>query len=301
VAYLDPARGRPNLHVIAEASVLALKMDRTQVQQVEYTRDGQVSSASADQFVLCAGVYHTPQLLLLSGIGPTGQLERLGVPVVHALEGVGENYQDHAVVYMTFEGPAHFETDWLIPKFRLIIKSDSRQAAGNFHIMMRPPTEIPGIKRMMPISAHLLEQRSRGRVSLQSTNPTDAPAVEANMLQEPADVQAMVAAMRFMCDLTQDASMNPFYGPLLQPAPDEDWGRFAQATHESYHHGVGTCMMGPASNPMSVVDQTLRVHGLENLWIGDASIMPTVTRANTNLSAIMIGERVADFITEAHA
>jgi choline dehydrogenase len=93
--------------------------------------------------------------------------------------------------------------------------------------------------------------------------------------------------------------MKAYYGALLQPGPKDDWAKFARSTYDSYHHGVGTCMMGPASNTMAVVCQNLRVHGMDNLWIGDASIMPTVTRANTNLTSIMIGERLSDFVKEA--
>jgi choline dehydrogenase len=223
-------------------------------------------------------------------------LEPFGIQTIHELQGVGANYQDHAVVYMTFEGPEHFEADWVVPKFRLIIKSHDKLRAGNFHVIMRPPAEVQGIKRMMPISAHLLEQRSRGRVRLQSADPSDLVAIDSNMLQDPEDVECMLAAMRFIHELTQDSSMSPFYGRLLQPTPSDDWSCFAQRSYESYHHGVGTCMMGPASNPMAVVDQSLRVHGFANLWVGDASIMPTVTRANTNLTTIMIGERLADFL-----
>ena len=105
--------------------------------------------------------------------------------------------------------------------------------------------------------------------------------------------------MKFISELAQSGPAKEFYGPLLQPAGGDDWAKFARSTYDSYHHGVGTCMMGPASNNMTVVDQSLRVHGMENLWIGDASIMPTVTHANTNLTAIMIGERLADFIKGA--
>jgi choline dehydrogenase len=299
VAYLALARDRSNLTILDEAPVLSLKMEGSRVTQVTYQKDGEVKAASGDQVVLCAGVYHTPQILMLSGIGPAADLKRLGISVVHALEGVGSNYQDHAVVYMTFEGPTHFNTDWVIPKFRLIVKSNPSLPAGNFHIMMRPPTHVEGLTRMMPISAHLLEQRSRGRVFLCSADPTELPGIESNLLEDGADVEAMANAMQFIYDLVQADSMHAYYGALLQPGPRDDWRRFARATHESYHHGVGTCMMGPATNPMAVVDQTLRVHGIDNLWIGDASIMPTVTRANTNLTAIAIGERVSEFVSRA--
>jgi choline dehydrogenase len=119
------------------------------------------------------------------------------------------------------------------------------------------------------------------------------------MLEHPDDLKAMTDAMQFVYDLVQHPSMTRYYGPLLQPGPKDDWGRFARATHDSYHHGVGTCLMGPAENPMTVVGQDLRVHGMDNLWVADASIMPTVTHANTNLTAIMIGEHAADLIKAA--
>jgi len=296
VAYLDRARGRSNLTVVAEAQVVSLKIAGNRVEEVRYKKEGSLHTAWGDQVVLSAGVYHTPQILMLSGIGPAAELERHGIRVVHGLQGVGENYQDHAVVYMTFEGPTHFREDWVIPRFRLIIKSDPSRDCGNFHIVMRPPTEVGGVKRMMPISAHLLEQKNRGRLFLKSPDPYDLPGIESRMLEDPGDIRDMASAMEFIFKLVQDRSMREYYGPLLQPGAKEGWAKFACSTYDSYHHGVGTCMMGPASNPMAVVDQSLRVHGMSNLWIGDASIMPTVTHANTNLTAIMIGERLADFI-----
>lgn len=296
VAYLNHARARPNLTIVAEALVVALKVSGGRVEEVLYEKDGKIERASGAQVVLSAGAYHTPQILMLSGIGPEEKLKRHGIKVVHRLDGVGENYQDHAVVYMTFEGGRHFNADWVVPRFRLIIKSDPSRPCGNFHINMRPPTVVQGIRRMMPVSAHLLEQRSRGRVDLNSADPHDLPRVDSHMLEHAEDIQAMRAAMQFIHDLVQDPAMRDFYGPLLQPAPGEDWEKFARSTYDSYHHGSGTCMMGPAENAMAVVDQNLRVHGLANLWIADASIMPTVTHANTNLTSIMIGERLSDLL-----
>ena len=92
--------------------------------------------------------------------------------------------------------------------------------------------------------------------------------------------------------------MRKYYGPLITPTDDEDWGEYARNTYNTYQHGAGTCMMGPASNDMAVVDNKLKVHGIDNLYIADASIMPTVSHGNTNISAILAGERVADFIRE---
>lgn len=296
VAYLGMARGRPNLHVEAEALALSIQLAGHRAQGVVYEKEGQTQSATADQVVVCTGAYVTPQLLMLSGIGPVPELERHGIPVLHELPGVGANFQDHAVVYMTFEGPSSFKEDWVVPRFRVLYKSPSALAPFDFHIMMRPATMVQGLKRMMPISMHLLEQRNRGRIALHSADPHDDPVVEANMLDDPGDLEAMLAAMHFVYELTQHDSMKAYYGPLLQPGPNEDWAAFARTTFDSYHHGVGTCQMGPASNPTAVVDQRLRVHGVDNLWVADGSIMPTVSHANTNVTCLMIGERIADFL-----
>lgn len=296
VAYLDPARSRPNLKVISEAQALSLILSGTTVEGARYEKDGKVQTALGAQVVLSAGVYHTPQILMLSGIGPPAELARHGIEVLHALPGVGENYQDHPVVYMTFEGRRTLQEDWVIPRFRLIYKSHANRGCGNFHIVMRPPTVVQGLKAMMPISAHLLEQHNRGRLVLKSADPHELPGVDPGMLEDPEDIKAMTSAMDFIFRLAQSGPAKDYYGPLLQPGPKEDWARFARSTYDSYHHGVGTCMMGPDFNKMAVVDQHLRVHGMRNLWIADASIMPTVTHANTNLTAIMIGECLSDFL-----
>jgi choline dehydrogenase len=296
VAYLSMARGRSNLTISPDSHVLSLTIAGPRVEEVVYERDGQVRTASADRVVLSAGAIHSPQVLMLSGIGPAAELERHGIKVRHELKGVGENHQDHPQVYMTFEGTTAFQEDWIVPRFRLLFKSSPDQPVPDFHIMMRPPVEVEGLKVMMPMSAALLEQRNRGRVTLQGADPHDLPCVEADLLEDPGDVQAMLSAMRFMQDMTQDESMRKYYGPLLQPGPKDDWAHYARTSFDSYHHSSGTCQMGPASNPMAVVDSKLKVHGMENLWIADASIMPTVTHANTNLTTIMIGERLADWL-----
>ena len=299
VAYLGPARERPNLRIVPDATVVSLSVAGNRIDELRYEQEGELRTVSADRIVLSAGVFHSPQILMLSGIGPAKELERLGIPAAHVLNGVGENYQDHAAVNMTFEGPSEFNPDWVVAGFRLVYKSDPDLPNGNFHIYMRPPIEVRGLKRMMPVAANLIEQRARGRVFLSSTDPHALPEIDDAMLTHPDDIKAMTTAMQFIHDLVQHESMKEFYGPLLQPGPTEDWANFARTTYDSYHHGVGTCMMGPASDAMAVVDHKLRVHGIENLYVADASIMPTVTHANTNVTSIMIGERVSDFIQEA--
>jgi choline dehydrogenase len=298
IAYLDPIRARPNLTIIAEATVHSLQLSGKKAEGVRYEKNGEVHSVLGGQILLTAGVYGSPQILMLSGIGQSDQLKKHDIPVVHELKGIGENYQDHPVVFMTFEGPRESKEDWVVPRFRLIIRKNPISEAANFHINMRPPTEVSGLKRMMPVSAHLLEQRNRGRVFLQSADPQEQLGIDSCMLEHPEDLKAMIEAMQFIDELVHKEGTREFYGPLIQPGPGEDWGKFARSTYDSYHHGVGTCKMGPASDNLAVVDQRLRVHGIANLWVGDASIMPVVSRANTNLTSIMIGERLADFVQE---
>jgi choline dehydrogenase len=228
--------------------------------------------------------------------GPASEIERLGIEPVIDLPGVGGNYQDHAGVLMTFEGAVEFNPTWVVSGFRLLYKSDPALPNADFHILVRAPISVEGLKPLMPITANLIENRGRGRVTLASANPHDLPIIEDAMLTHPGDLAAMTAAMQFIYDFVQTDTLREYYGPLIQPGPNDSWADFAKSTYNSYHHGVGTCMMGPASDPAAVVDAGLRVHGLENLYLADASIMPTVTHANTNVATIMIAERLTDFL-----
>ena len=138
---------------------------------------------------------------------------------MHELNGIGENYQDHPVVFMTYEGPKESKVDWVVPRFRLIIRKNPISEAANFHINMRPPTEVTGLKRMMPISSHLLEQRNRGRVFLQSADPHDQLGIDSCMLEHPEDLKAMVESMQFIDELVRQPQIKEYYGPIIQPGP----------------------------------------------------------------------------------
>jgi choline dehydrogenase len=298
VAYLGPARQRANLTIIGAAQVVSLILNGKKAQGVRYRKEESEFTASADQIVLSAGVYHSPQILLISGIGPRTELERHRIAVAHILEGVGENYQDHPVVTMTFmaKGSGQKTQPRGRSTLKLYFKSEPARAYLDFHIILREVTNVAGLGDMISFSCHLLEQTNRGRLSLASADPSDLPVIDPEMLEHPKDIQAMVSAMKFVQKLADTEPLNHYCGELFSPAPDEDWAKFARSSYTSYFHGVGTCKMGPVSDRTAVVDQHLRVHGIDNLWIGDASIMPTVAHANTNLTCMMIGERAADFI-----
>jgi choline dehydrogenase-like flavoprotein len=294
----SPARERANLKIIDEAQVTAVILKGNKAQGLRYRKAGQEYTVMADKVVLSAGVYHSPQILMLSGIGPRAELERHGIPVIHGLEGIGQNYQDHPMVTVTAKAK---DTDAKLQlrgrsTLKIYYKSDPARGTIDFHIIPREVTHIAGVGDMTGFSCNLLEQTNRGRLSLASADPADLPIIDPQVLEHPKDIERMVAAMRFVQKLMATEPLSRFCGELISPGPDEDWEKFARSSYTSYYHGVGTCKMGPASDPRSVVDQKLAVHGMENLWVADASIMPTVTHANTNLTCMMIGERAADFI-----
>jgi len=293
IAYLDPARGRPNLTVMPDTTATAISLDGCRGRAVEVVGPTGTETIEAGEIVLAAGVYHSPQLLMLSGIGPTSELERLGIDVRHALEGVGQNYQDHAVVYVTFEGTTDLREDYVIPKVRLIAKSDDTLDAPDLHVFLRPSIRVPGMAPLLPVSIHLLDHRSRGRVTLASTDPDELPVVDPALLSDRRDVRAMVDGIGLVARLAAHPRLAEFYGPLVTPESQEHWEEHVLSTYITYYHGVGTCRIGPAGDPDAVVDETLRVHGLDNVWVADASVLPTVPHANTNLAAILVGEVAA--------
>jgi choline dehydrogenase len=294
VAYLDPARDRPNLEIRADTTATRLVLDGSSVRGVEtMTAEGGREVVVADEVVLAAGAYHTPQLLMLSGIGAPAALEPHGIRVLHRLDGVGENYQDHAVVYITFSGTTDLREDYVIPKVRLIASSSNELDHPDLHVFMRPSIRMPGMPPLLPVSLHLLEQRSRGRVSLVSADPGDLPRVEPRLLEDPRDVQAMLDGIALVERLTRQPSLARFYGELVTPASPGEWREHVLTAYDTYHHAVGTARVGAADDPLAVVDPRMRVHGLDGLRIADASVLPVIPHANTNLAAILVAELAA--------
>jgi choline dehydrogenase len=288
-AYLDPARGRPNLTILPDTTATRLVLDGLRVRGVELATPDGPRTVEADGVVVSAGAYQTPQLLLLSGIGPANVIERVGLAVRHRLDGVGENFQDQAVIYLTFQGTTELHDEYLIPKVRLIAKSNPRLDYGDLHVFMRPSIQMPGLPPLLPVSIHLLD----------SADPMALPAVDPAILGHPDDVRAMLDAMAFVTRLVAHPKLAAFYGPLISPDSPDGWEEHVTTTYITYNHAVGTCRIGPADDPLAVVGPELRVHGLEDLWVADASVIPVVPHAPTNLSALMIGEIAAREIARA--
>ncbi|MDH4142638.1 MAG: GMC family oxidoreductase N-terminal domain-containing protein [Chloroflexota bacterium] len=294
VAYLEPARQRPNLTIRADTMVTRVLLEDRRAAGVETrSSDGELLQVRAPRVVLAAGVFHSPQVLMLSGIGPEEELASLGIAPRVPLSGVGSGYQDHAVVYVTFQGTTDLRETYVIPKVRLIAKSDPSRDVPDLHVFMRPSIRMEGMPPLLPVSLHLLEQRTTGRVRLASADPSDLPIVEPALLEHPDDVAALLGGFELVRRLTAHPALGAFYGPLLTPAPDTDPADHIRESYITYYHGVGTCRIGPADDDGAVVDPRLRVHGVEGLWVADASVLPTVPHANTNLAAILIGEIAA--------
>jgi choline dehydrogenase len=299
VAYLDPARERPNLEIRANATVTRLVLDGTRVRGVEVLEDGLTTILEADEVILAAGAFHSPQILLLSGIGPPDALEPHGIPLRHRLDGVGENYQDHAVVYVTFQGTSELREDYVIPKVRLIAKSSAELDHPDLHVFMRPSIRMPGLPPMLPVSLHLLEQRSRGRITLASADPEELPMIETGLLSDPADVDALVNGIDLVERITRHPALAEFYGLMVTPDSRAGWREHVLTAYDTYHHAVGTCRIGPVGDAGAVVDAELRVHGIDNLRVADASVLPIVPHANTNLAAMLVGEIAARLLERA--
>lgn len=299
VAYLDPARGRPNLTILDLAQVTRLVIEGDRVTAVELVRDGVSRRVEAGKVVMAAGVFHTPQVLLLSGVGPAAELERLGIPVAVDLPGVGQNYRDHATIYMTFEGTPQMAEDYVIPKVRLVYQSHPDLPCADFHVFFRPAVRVTGLPPMMPVSLHLLDDRTPGRVGLASTDPLADPDIQPALLKDPADVDAVLRTMRFITELVAHPALASFYGPLIQPGPEEDWDEYIQTTFGVYWHGVGTCRFGLDGDDGAVVTPELRLRGLSNVWVADASVLPTVPHANTNVAVVTVAETAARLIAAA--
>jgi choline dehydrogenase-like flavoprotein len=330
-AYLAPALARPNLEVLTEAPATGLLLDGRKAVGVAYRRDGAGREVRARrEVILSGGAFASPQLLLLSGIGPARELRHLGIDVVHDLPGVGKNLQDHIDFVSAFK-TGHEEAlgvtwgaaaslpgaiaqyrregrGWLTSNFAEtggFAKSDASLALPDlqFHFVVAIVDNHARNRHFARgYSCHvcLLRPKSVGRMSLVSADPAAAPLIDPNFLAERQDLDAMIKGVRLMQQILEAPAFAPHRGEELYPVNIADNAALAQAIREradTVYHPVGTCKMG--ADHMAVVDAELRLHGVENLRVADASIMPTLIGGNTNAPTIMIGEKAADMIQRA--
>jgi choline dehydrogenase len=329
-AYLRPAMKRPNLAVVTGALATSIVWDGRRATGVRYRRNGVERIAGARrEVVLAGGPVNSPQLLLLSGVGPADEIARHGIPVVRDMPGVGANLQDHLEFYfqiacrqnitlfsaMNPVVKAWIGARWLL--FRNGLGASNHFEACGF-IRSRAGVRYPDLQyHFLPLAvaydgsalaaghgyqAHVgpMRSKSRGTVRLASPDPTAKPRILFNYMSHPDDWTEMRASVRLTREIFAQQAFDPYRGAELQPgahvASDEAVDDFVRAKVESAYHPCGTCRMGRVDDPMAVVDPETRVIGVDGLRVVDSSIMPSITTGNLNAPTIMIGEKAADII-----
>ncbi len=330
VTFLRPALGRPNLTVATGAFTTKVVVERGRAVGVDYAQGGQTINARAErEVILSGGAINSPQLLMLSGIGPAEQLKAQGIAVVQDLPGVGENLQDHLELwvqrvctqpitlysimkglpmiwagvrwFLNRSGPcgtAHLEAGGFI-RSRAGIQHPDIQ----YHFLPAVVTNHgrdPGTQHAFQVHVGTMRAKSRGWLRLKSADPRVHPLLQPNYLAEEQDRIDLRACVRLTREIFEQAAFKPFAGPELLPGKDctsdADIDAYVRKYAETAYHPSGTCKMGV--DAMAVVDPKCRVRGLEGLRVVDASIMPSIVSGNLNAPTIMIGEKAADIILD---
>jgi choline dehydrogenase len=302
-AYLAPAAGRPSLTVITSAHVRRLLLDGERCRGVEYVLDGKVHTVHAEQeIVLAAGVIGSPQLLLVSGIGPAAHLDDVGVRPLVDLPGVGQNLHDHPITQVTYEAeqvPA--AGPFSLPPHVLL--RSTRDADPDLQIGFAPAIMGAGWSAAgggYSVLVSLMSPASRGSLYLRSPDPAVPPVIDPNYLADERDVDRMVIGLKRARELGETKALDPWQPREVLPGPgarDDDACRtYVRGNTNSYFHPVGTCRIGTGAE--AVVDPQLRVRGVEGLRVADASVMPSIVSANTNATVLAIAERAASLISD---
>lgn len=330
VGYLHPARGRKNLTVVTGAHVARIGLDGDRATSVDYVKDGARQTVrAAKEILLCAGTIQSPQILMLSGIGPEAELKRHGIAVAHRLEGVGRNLQDHLDIPIIFAvkhgtslygklsppGIARYALQYSL--FRTGPFATVTSPVGVF-TRSAPAIPTPDLQYHVGLMGYLqhgevklkrdaitaaacpLRPTSRGEIRLKDADPLSAPVIDPCYLSTEADRRTMLDAIAVTRNIAAQKPLKPFYVDELYPGPARKTGEelleFVRREADTCYHPCGTCAMGPANDDATVVLPDLTVKGLRGLRVIDASVMPRLVSGNTNLPAMMIAERAADLI-----
>jgi len=329
-AFLRPAMVRPNVTVITHARANRVIIEGHKAVGVAYERAGRQHEARATrEVILAGGPINSPQLLKLSGIGPAAELREFGITVVADRPGVGMNLQDHLEFYfqmaskkpvtlypyMNWFAKGMIGAQWLLTR-KGLGATNHFESCG--FIRSRSGIKYPDIQyHFFPLAvrydgksmvqghgfqAHVspMRSKSRGSITLRSSDPREAPAIRFNYMSHEDDWIEMRAGVRLTREIFQQAAFDPYRGDEIAPGAhitsDEAIDDFIREKCESGYHPCGTCKIGRSDDPMAVVDHELRVIGVEGLRVVDSSVMPSITTGNLNAPTIMIGEKGADHI-----
>ena len=303
LAYLDLARHRLNLTIKSGVMATRIVFDGKRAVGVEVESGGESFTVQGGEIVLCSGAIASPQLLMLSGVGPADQLGALGIQRVHDLPGVGQNLRDHPAVPIRFSEKTGLPPDSI--GRRAVRLRYTAQGSETPNDMVLSPSSFGSAADPTPsISCGLYLALGAGELRLSSADPHVQPILDYRYLEHPWDVERLREGVRLSVRLLEDNAFHDVIERRIAPsdqdlASDEALDSWLLQNVGTSEHISGTCKMGPSSDSMAVVDQYCRVHGLSGLRVVDASVMPDVVRANTNVTTIMIAERVADFIKES--
>ena len=310
--YLDMARHRLNFTIRGSVTVLRILFDGKKAVGVEAESGGETFTVQGGEIILCGGAVASPQLLMLSGVGPADHLRDFGIPVVHDSPGVGKNLRDHPSAAAIFRATGD-RPDVQAPVIQVGLRYTVEGSPLRNDMQLSPmlmtsehrpaQVDIDDDLNYIGMSASLQLALGQGELTLQSADPRVQPFLDYNYYREEEDLRRMREAIRLGVRMAAHSAYSGITLDRVTPTDEElnddaalnAWLRRNSGTS---HHISGTCKMGPDTDPLAVVDQRLRVKGIENLRVADASIMPDCIRANTNATTIMIGERCADFIKE---
>lgn len=334
IAFLAPVRGRPNLTVLLQAQALRLTLEGRRATGVEVSlRSNRTPTLlrARREVIVSSGAIGSPKLLLQSGIGPADHLQAVGVECRHALPGVGGNLQDHLDLFAIAECTGEHTYDrynrphhaaWAGLQYLLLKKGpvasslfetggfwyadgpgQARSPDIQFHLGLGSGIEA-GVAQLqhagVTLNSAFLRPRSRGTVRLASADPTAAPLIDPNYWDDPQDREQALKGLRLARELLGRPALKRFVQREVLPGPavrsEQDLFDYACANAKTDHHPVGTCRIGPADDPVSVVTPDLRVIGLDGLRVVDASVMPLLPSCNTNAPTIMVAEKAADHV-----
>lgn len=331
--YLKPARARRNLNVETNAQATGLIMEGKRAVGVRYRQGGELKSAMAGaEVLLCAGALQSPQLLQLSGIGPADLLQEHEISVVHHLPGVGENLQDHLQIRLIYEasiptindqlnskyGQAKLGLEWLLKRsgplsvginqggcFMRCLPDEAASPDIQFHVAALSADMAGGNVHDFSgctMSVCQLRPESRGYVRIKTSDPFVPPSIQPNYLDTEHDRRTTLAGVRAARAIAQSESMSPYLKREVKPGPATndyaDLLEFCRNYGETIFHPACTCKMGTEHDPLSVLDERLRVKGIQSLRVIDCSSMPTLVSGNTNAPVIMMAEKAADMVRE---
>lgn len=308
LTYLNPVRNRLNLTVRANVTVRRITFEGNRATGVEVESGGETFTIEADELVISGGGIGSPQLLMLSGVGPAAHLKELGIPVQHDLPGVGQNLRDHPNVRVPVRVKPDFPLDPAAPRTQVALRytaagstdrNDMQILQSSFSSPMGgDPLEGEGIRFTCILELAV----GAGELKLASTDPHEQPSLDYRYLQEPWDRERMREGVRLCLDLLAKDEYKDIIEECITPTPqdlasDDALDQWMLRNVSTTQHISGTCKMGPDSDPMAVLDQYCHVRGIEGLRVVDVSVLPDCIRANTNATTIMIAERVADWMS----